>query len=253
MDLVAGVTKVSTVDYPGELATVIYMPGCNMHCPYCHNREVALNQTAGIPWENVKWWLDSKSNITAVVISGGEPMLQSNCHLTQQIVQWVHGRGLKLKLDTNATMQVSQVVVWRDWLSYLAVDFKGLLEDYTSFGYSGPISLDFCWMRQNFLGRCELRTTVHKKLLSEDKLMKMATYIPTGVPWYLQKFRPCACFDMALNDAENYTDEELGRMAVKLNAVTRGCGFWDVQTKMATDLQRDLANMAEAEKKEVQK
>lgn len=235
-DILAGVTKLSTVDYPGELATVLYMPGCNMHCPYCHNRDIVLDSTVGVPWDSVKNWICSRSNLTAVVISGGEPMTPRNVEFTRKIVEWAYRSGMKVKLDTNNTMYRSTLVSWHGWLSYLALDFKGLPEHYADFGYQGPVDLEFDWLRTYYPEKCELRTTVHKKLLTFEHLRKMKALVPAGVPWYWQKFRPCACFDMSLNDAANYTDEEMGRMAKELDAVTRGCGMQDEITAKCHDM-----------------
>lgn len=248
--MLAGVTKLSTVDYPGELATVLYMSGCNMRCPYCHNREVVLGNTAGIPWNVVRAWLGYKSNITAVVISGGEPLMPENVELTRQIVEWTYRRGLKIKLDTNGTTLWSQAIAWHGWLSYVAVDYKGLQGEYSAFGCGEPPTLDFSWLAREYPGRCELRTTVHKKLLPEEALRKMALNVPPGVPWYWQKFRPCACFDMSLNDAENYTDDEMGRLAREVGACTRGCGHWDTVTGMTRTMVEDTCKILEDARKE---
>ena len=37
---IAGFLKNSFVDYPGNIASVVFVPGCNMDCWYCHNRHL---------------------------------------------------------------------------------------------------------------------------------------------------------------------------------------------------------------------
>ena len=39
-----GLQKVTLVDYPGEVAATIFTTGCNMHCPYCHNAQLAAGE-----------------------------------------------------------------------------------------------------------------------------------------------------------------------------------------------------------------
>lgn len=34
----AGLQKNSFIDYPGKIAAVIFTPGCNLNCYYCHWR-----------------------------------------------------------------------------------------------------------------------------------------------------------------------------------------------------------------------
>ena len=35
---IGGLQKISMVDYPGKMAAVVFCPGCNLNCYYCHNR-----------------------------------------------------------------------------------------------------------------------------------------------------------------------------------------------------------------------
>ncbi|MDX9802166.1 MAG: anaerobic ribonucleoside-triphosphate reductase activating protein, partial [Spirochaetia bacterium] len=36
----AGFLKTTLIDYPGRIASTIFLPGCNLRCPFCHNREL---------------------------------------------------------------------------------------------------------------------------------------------------------------------------------------------------------------------
>ena len=88
-----GFLKHSLVDYPGEVCSVVFMAGCNFHCPYCHNANLATTiETAG--WalnEIVDYLVEAKSLITAVCISGGEPTLQQNL---PKLTKAIHELGL---------------------------------------------------------------------------------------------------------------------------------------------------------------
>ena len=39
-ELMVGLRKTSLVDYPGRIAATLFLPGCNLRCPWCHNREL---------------------------------------------------------------------------------------------------------------------------------------------------------------------------------------------------------------------
>ena len=35
--IIAGLQKLTTLDYPGKVACTIFTKGCGLHCPFCHN------------------------------------------------------------------------------------------------------------------------------------------------------------------------------------------------------------------------
>ncbi|MFW6245214.1 MAG: 4Fe-4S cluster-binding domain-containing protein, partial [Fibrobacterota bacterium] len=37
---ISGWVKSSFVDFPGAVSTVLFLSGCNLRCPYCHNPQV---------------------------------------------------------------------------------------------------------------------------------------------------------------------------------------------------------------------
>ncbi|MBO4890762.1 MAG: 4Fe-4S cluster-binding domain-containing protein, partial [Lachnospiraceae bacterium] len=32
--------KTTLLDYPGRVAATVFMGGCNMRCPFCHNMDI---------------------------------------------------------------------------------------------------------------------------------------------------------------------------------------------------------------------
>lgn len=34
--------KTTLLDYPGKIATIVFTPGCNFRCGFCHNPEFVL-------------------------------------------------------------------------------------------------------------------------------------------------------------------------------------------------------------------
>ena len=125
-----GFLKHSLVDYPGEVCSVVFMAGCNFHCPYCHNADLATTiETAG--WalnEIVDYLVEAKSLITAVCISGGEPTLYPET-LTF-LVNIFKKLGFKVKVDTNGS-HPEQIQSLNDSVDYFAMDLKTSLERYS--------------------------------------------------------------------------------------------------------------------------
>ncbi|MDP6613159.1 MAG: anaerobic ribonucleoside-triphosphate reductase activating protein, partial [Candidatus Hydrothermarchaeota archaeon] len=35
--LIKGIQKTTLLDYPGKIASIIFLAGCNFRCPYCQN------------------------------------------------------------------------------------------------------------------------------------------------------------------------------------------------------------------------
>ena len=42
---VAGLTPMTTVDFPDRLAAVVFCQGCPLRCRYCHNPELPVSYT----------------------------------------------------------------------------------------------------------------------------------------------------------------------------------------------------------------
>ncbi|HMB65576.1 MAG TPA: radical SAM protein, partial [Patescibacteria group bacterium] len=88
--------KLSLIDYPGELAAVIFTQGCNFRCPFCHNPMlVQASSGAGkikntqnrdeqeghsyISKNDLLDFLKSRSGkLDGVVVTGGEPTVHAD-------------------------------------------------------------------------------------------------------------------------------------------------------------------------------
>jgi len=100
--------KTSFVDYPGCISAVIFFPGCNLRCPWCHNGELALGKSgqagAGgyISLEEALNHIEKRRKVLgAAVLSGGEPTLFSGLGA---VISRIKALGLRVKLDTNGLL-----------------------------------------------------------------------------------------------------------------------------------------------------
>ena len=78
---IGGYQKTSLIDYPGKVAAVVFTSGCNLRCPYCHNRDLVLARPEDGFFEvsEVLKDLEERKNlIEGVCITGGEPTLQED-------------------------------------------------------------------------------------------------------------------------------------------------------------------------------
>ncbi|MFH2115778.1 MAG: anaerobic ribonucleoside-triphosphate reductase activating protein [Spirochaetota bacterium] len=134
-NLSVGLQKTSLVDYPGRVASVFFLPGCNFACPYCHNPELvsSIDMSALVPLEQAFAHLKRRAGlITALVISGGEPALHSGL---PDLVAQAKSLGLLVKLDTNGSFPDRITAAGAD---YLAMDLKTDPERYTGLWPHAP-------------------------------------------------------------------------------------------------------------------
>ena len=74
---ICGLQKTTLLDYPGRVASTIFLGGCNFRCPFCHNSDL-LDGCAEHPFSvpDVLAFLKKRSNVLeGVCITGGEPTL----------------------------------------------------------------------------------------------------------------------------------------------------------------------------------
>lgn len=158
---VGGLTPLTTVDYPGELAAVAFCQGCPWRCRYCHNGHLLPSRSPDlIPWEDVNGFLARRKGLLdAVVFSGGEPTAQ---YALEVAMTEVRALGYKIGLHTAGSYpdRLENVLPLLDWVG---LDIKGLPEDYPEIT-GVPESGDQAWRSLDILlGSAvafEVRTTV---------------------------------------------------------------------------------------------
>jgi pyruvate formate lyase activating enzyme len=103
--LISGVQPFTNLDFPGKIACVMFVPGCNFRCGYCHNPEFVVPERiqamkGGFITEEAFFsFLDKRRGLLdGVVISGGEPTLAPEL---VRCVTRIKDRGFSVKLDTN--------------------------------------------------------------------------------------------------------------------------------------------------------
>lgn len=122
--ILGGIQKNSFIDYPGKISCVLFTAGCNFHCPYCHNPELARGERPEPLADHFAFRLLEKRRgfLEAVVISGGEPTLEPALF---QFCRKIKSLGYPVKLDTNGSRPLVLKALFKaDLLDYVAMDIK---------------------------------------------------------------------------------------------------------------------------------
>jgi len=171
---VGGVTPLTTIDFPGELAAVVFCQGCPWRCRYCQNTHLLQRSfCCEIRWRDVTGLLQRRVGLLdAVVFSGGEPTLQRGL---PDAVSEVRAMGFKVGLHTAGCYpeRLDELLPAVDWVG---LDIKALPEDYpelTGVRGSGERALEsLAYLVESGIAH-EVRVTVHDALLPPDKLRRL--------------------------------------------------------------------------------
>jgi len=115
-------------DYPGKISSVVFIGGCNYHCPTCHAKQIVEMKKEldeGIIFDYLEL---RKEWIEGVVICGGEPTRRGDL---KYFIKKIKEKGLAVKLDTNGSNHVILNELNDEKLvDYVAMDVKGPMSLY---------------------------------------------------------------------------------------------------------------------------
>lgn len=199
---VGGLVPLTTNDFPGRLAAVIFCQGCPWQCRYCHNSHLIPPAREGmIPWGSVMEFLDRRSGLLdGAVFSGGEPTMQPALYAA---VREVRELGFEAGLHTAGQYprMLEQVL---PELSWVGMDIKAPPGEYESVtGRREDFSAQRRCIRMLIDSgiEVEFRTTYHSALLNHEDLLRIAELLAeSGAKRYVvQIFRSAGCIDAELN------------------------------------------------------
>lgn len=190
--MISGIIKSSYVDYPGEIAFVIFLGGCNLGCPYCHNKTIVLRQSNIYPIDSVLDMLKERQGfISAVVISGGEPTIWNN-KLKELIIK-IKELGFLIKLDTNGTNpEVVKNLLEDDLLDYIAMDIKNSFAKYNS---TSGADVDITKIKESIKlieesgVDYQFRSTLNKTMHTKEDVSLMKSYIKDSTKLKFQDYK----------------------------------------------------------------
>ena len=168
-----GFNKTTLLDYPGKIASTIFLGGCNFRCPFCQNSSLVLspNKQPVISTEEVLSVLKKRQGILeGVCITGGEPTLDKDLFL---LIDKIKELGYPVKLDTNGSHPwILKKLVNNQMIDMVAMDIKSSKESYAKVSGCKNIDLtSICESVEFLLSNVipyEFRTTVSYRRCSCD-------------------------------------------------------------------------------------
>ncbi|MDI6846934.1 MAG: anaerobic ribonucleoside-triphosphate reductase activating protein [Candidatus Bathyarchaeia archaeon] len=208
----SGIQKTSLIDYPDRIATVLFTPGCNLRCPFCHNWRIVLDPKP--PFLNEKTVLQilekRKKYVDAVVITGGEPTIHKEI---PKFLKKLKERGFAVKLDTNGFFpQVLERCL--PYLDYVALDVKTSLEKYGLLGAKDTANLlRTIEILKSGKVEYEFRATVVPGFVDEEDIPKIGEIVKGGKRFAFQQFIPGDTLDKTFNNVKPYAAEIIAHFA----------------------------------------
>ena len=195
---IGGLLKSSFCDWPGRVAAVVFVRGCNFRCPWCHNPSLVDPARFGpaVPEEEVLGWLARRKGVLdGVVVSGGEPTLWPGL---EPFLEEVRRLGFRVKLDTNGSRpDVVRRLKEHGLAECVAADYKLPLRLYGLVGCrdAGPVA-------ETLRLADWVRTTVVPGVHTDEVLAEMRREfgaLGVSAPWRFQPFRPGSYLDPAFS------------------------------------------------------
>lgn len=224
---IAGLQKVTLVDYPGLVASVVFSQGCNFRCGYCYNPQTVIPEQYGPLLDNLEimGYLERRlGKIDGVVLSGGEPTIQGSDMII--FLRALKEMGFKVKLDTNGTFP-DVIAIAIEWgLDYIAMDVKAPRSKYPLVsGVNGSIEnieRSIALTLASGLPH-EFRTTVCAAQLNREDLIEIGHMVKGADLLALQKFQDMggALIDPSLGGAGSLSDSEFESVVAELGTICK--------------------------------
>lgn len=187
-----GIQKLTLLDYPGRTACTVFLAGCDLRCPFCHNSElISANAPAVMDENGLYGFLETRKGILdGVAFTGGEPLLRPEL---PKIMKKIHEMGFLVKLDTNGTHpERLSAVLERGLADYVAMDVKNSPEKYAQ--TAGVEKIDIGKIDESISILVnggidhEFRTTVVGQLHDETSFGQIGPWIKGAKRYFLQAF-----------------------------------------------------------------
>lgn len=192
--IIGGFQKTTLLDFPGNVACLMFTYGCNLRCPFCQNGSLVLKnkEITLIKEEEIFAYLDKRKKILdGIVISGGEPLLQKDI---VAFIKRVKDYNLKIKLDTNGTFpDILEELINLKLIDYVAMDIKNSFVKYGLTTGSNRIDIDNIKRSIKIIKESgidhEFRTTVVKEFHTINDIKEICKIVGKKDRYYLQNYQ----------------------------------------------------------------
>lgn len=186
-----GIQKLTLLDYPGHCACTVFLAGCNLRCPFCHNSSLVLDPPQPVMTEEKFFsFLSTRGGLLdGVCVTGGEPLLRKDI---LPFLARIKQAGFKVKLDTNGFFPVTlKEVISAGVVDYVAMDIKNSLPLY-SLTCGREVDTEKVLQSINIIISSrldrEFRTTCVKGYHTEESITELTSLIQGEEKYFLQNF-----------------------------------------------------------------
>jgi pyruvate formate lyase activating enzyme len=208
----SGLQKVSLIDYPNKVASVLFTPGCNLRCGFCHNWRIAVDPKPPFLQEAVALRIleSRKKYVDAVVVTGGEPTMHKEL---PTFLAKLKKRGFQVKLDTNGFYpEVLEECLAH--VDYVALDVKTSPEKYKLLGAKSTSGL-LRTVERLKTGKVayEFRTTMVPEIITAEDVTKICELVKGAKTHVFQQFAPQDTLDKRFEGVKPYGPEVIKEFA----------------------------------------
>ena len=188
-----GLQKLTLLDFPGRVACTVFLAGCNLRCPFCHNSELldgtaeAVTDDAGL----LDFLKKRRGMLDGVAFTGGEPLLRPEL---PELLRRVRDLGYAVKLDTNGTLpEALERVLSAGLADYVAMDIKNSPARYAETCGAAAVDMEKVYASIDLLrsgtADYEFRTTVVSELHDDASFAAIGPMIRGAKRYFLQPFK----------------------------------------------------------------
>ena len=188
----AGIQKLTLLDYPGKVACTVFTAGCDLRCPFCHNASLALPERERDSMELgvlLAFLKKRRGILDGLAVTGGEPL----CGEIAPFLQKIKALGYAVKLDTNGAFpERLKALAAEGLLDFVAMDIKSSPARYPALT---GVKCDTAKIKESaaFLVESgipyEFRTTCVKPLHRPEDFVYIGQWLAGAKAYFLQNFR----------------------------------------------------------------
>jgi pyruvate formate lyase activating enzyme len=224
---VKGFLETSLLEWPGNICSVVFLPGCNLRCPFCHNTPLVLDPSrlTTIPFTKVQEQLHELEDwIDGVCVTGGEPTIHENL---PALLRRFKDLNLPIKLDTNGSNPAMIESLIRDKLiACVAMDIKApLVTNYYARLTGCDLDLKAVKKSINLIRSSSIqaifRMTVVPELIDEEDIYQVARSLAPDHHLVLQQFSPDNALDPSLRTSAPWPQSRLEKAQEGVHGILR--------------------------------
>lgn len=214
---IVGFKESSLNEWDGKVASIIWTPGCNWRCAYCHAGHLIndVEKLQIIDKDVVFDYIISKNGwIDGLCISGGEPTLQPD--LFEFIEEATTKLDIEIKLATNGSNPaIIEKLLNNNLLGCLCLDFKHMPDHrlLALNGQSGKLydilqSMNLAFRASKNI-EVEFHTTLCPTFIGIDDIKTMGELLHNTGMWILQQYDPTDVIEPEMAREAKYDQEKL--------------------------------------------